>query len=277
LKEREIVKSLTLRSPVRLVVVAAVAGLVVSASGCGSENEGLDDTPTTGVQPAFGENSSTVPPSSADTAEDEASNFAAPPWLGKRVQLSFTSDEGWTYSDAVALDAPAVRFDKDVKTSPPGTARLVTTIGDLQLNIQDSTFVEPVWHAFTATNQGRTGPPAAVTEPPQLVFGSPDGVWFDPGGSLQTDACDLNMSESYLRCPVNQNVRPGTTSSDSVPEKAVDSFIANAAKTPPGFELTLFIPNKDPYTAGQEFKLLFDSAGNLVDGGKSGVEANLVE
>lgn len=126
---------------IRRAALLAVTSVVVSIlAGCNDDgaDKGVGDSAT-------GEVGTVASTSTAFTTASVPQTTTAV--LGPRVHINFTDGAKWTYSFDETVSA-RISFKKDISSSPPGKAAIVTTVQPM---------VAPT--ARTPTNPGRSGPP----------------------------------------------------------------------------------------------------------------------
>ena len=228
------------------LLAAPIASLVLAA--CGSP---LDE-------------GNSLPANSASVTELPAESIARPngPQIAepadgveKTFEFHVVTADGWEYDIAVTFPDPTLVLSKDITTSPPGKAELVSTMNSPRL----------MW---VGTLQGRTAPdPLPQTRIAEFFdLGAAAGLDSDVGG-LSSEGCTLYGD--YLRC-----FPPYTTESDFPPpeigvdagwsEVTVDAIIASVNGSYPSIlvmdlegmggscTVRLFadgsVDNVDPYT-----------------------------
>lgn len=176
---------------IRPLAVALALGCALSGCASGNDDsadinavEAAETADQEGMENATGDFSATQ--GSSEVQDDAPRPYASP-------LIQFTTSEGWTYEwQQPSLPLVTLTAEKDVQSSPPGKARLLThaTFASVVLP-QDFTVPKPV---ETPATKGRTAPQIRGVEV-EIVFDMPEGFY---------DFANATKNRISLFCPPGQ-------------------------------------------------------------------------
>jgi hypothetical protein len=143
------------------------------------------------------------------------------PRRSKMIHFEYTSPIGWYYAGVLPLPAVKLKLRKDISSSRPGEAKLVTTlVGQL-----------PLVTAFADDNPGRPGGPTLNAVPGGLLVPeSSQSLEVNENNGQTVGPCESISGSTFtqaIQCTLTASYGTSNETADS-PESSVNEAISDA-------------------------------------------------